>query len=603
MTPADFGTTANSIVAIAEALTRPDVVAQVEALQARVGRPDTYVVVLGEFKQGKSSLLNALLDTVLCPADDDLATSAVTIVRHADELQAALHIAGNDEPRPVSPGAARVAAISGTYDEETVESVEFGVPTTITASGITLVDTPGVGGLRGGHTIATATFLPFADAVLFVSDATAEWTATELEWFRTATERCPVVIPVMTKTDLCPAWRTVLQRDTDVLTSLGSKSSIIACSASAYDTGTRLDDADLVTSSNLPLLRSLLTRRVTDPARERALTAATARARTLVRSLMDQVRSEFTLASEPDGVYAAQLRDEQARLQHLRGAGSKWSQVLNDAAGDIANASSFQFRGAMRTLGQSLDARVEALQSADDWSAFSATFQHDMADAVATVFAEIDRQFDELRLRLYEVVADEAVSADRSATRTAVDVSAFFATSLLDANEATRKGTAMQAVRSAQSGLMVFGFLGQMLPAAAAALLLSSPITIALSGYFAGKAVLDIRKRAVSTRRAQLKQGVRKVIDDAQFELGNRISELNRLSTRRLRDEITEAINLALLAHTEALEHAKQQHEADTTTRTTRTAELRRHAEQLKSIEDALSGIVNPPRGAQHVAG
>ncbi|MEI6401819.1 MAG: dynamin family protein [Actinomycetota bacterium] len=588
----DLGTVLAGLTAIAATLGRDDAVQQLAGLQAQVSRATTYVVVLGEFKQGKSSLLNALVDAPLCPVDDDVATCATTIVRHADTLEASVLVSGAEQSQPIPPTAARAAALAGHHQGATVERVEFGVPSSLTAAGITLVDTPGVGGLRSGHTLAAASFLPFADAVLFVSDATAEFSASELEWFRTAVERCGIVVPVLTKVDLVPAWRTVLELDTGHLATIGSTSSVIACSAATYEFGSRVADDDLVASSNVPMLRALLAKRVADPARQRAQIRAAVKARAVARSLMEQVRNEFALAAEPDGEQANRLHDEQRSLQALRSAGSKWAQVLNDTAGDIANASSFQFRAAMRTLGQSLDARIETMQSADDWDGFSSAVQHEMADAVAAVFAEVDRRFDELRHRLYEIVGDDGVGVDGGRSGSVVDVSAFFATTALDAAEVGRKGSAMQAVRSAQSGLMMFGFLGQLLPAAGAALLLSSPITIALGGYFAGKALLDVRKRALSTRRTQLKQGVRKVIDDAQFELSNRVAELTRTSTRSLRDEINEAITLAIQTRTEALEQAKQHVAADTTARAARGDELRRIAEQLKALDAALGASV-----------
>jgi hypothetical protein len=280
----------------------------------------------------------------------------------------------------------------------------------------------------------------------------------------------------------------------------------------------------------------------------------------------------------------------QTRLQHLKGPGSKWMQALNDASSDISNASSFQFRAAMRDLGQSLDARVEALQSAEDWDTFAASLQRDLAAAVAAVFDEVDRRFAELRATLYELVAEAMETSSANRHLSAVEVSAFFATSALDAPEAGKKGSATTAIRGAQSGLMMFGFLGQLLPAAAGALLLSSPITIVLSGYFASKAVLDARKRSLVMRRNQLKQGARKVIDDAQFELSNRISELTRTNTRDLRDELGVFISLALRTHTEALENAKRQLETDVATRKERSVVLRATSERIKALDAALTG-------------
>ena len=69
---------------VAAASGRDDLSASLGSLAERMARTDTVVCVVGEFKKGKSALINALLGTAVCPVDDDLATMTVTVVRHAD---------------------------------------------------------------------------------------------------------------------------------------------------------------------------------------------------------------------------------------------------------------------------------------------------------------------------------------------------------------------------------------------------------------------------------------------------------------------------------------------------------------------------------------
>ena len=61
---------------------RDDLAARIRAAAVRASRPATVVCVVGEFKQGKSLLVNALLGRPICPVDDDLATSAITVIQH-----------------------------------------------------------------------------------------------------------------------------------------------------------------------------------------------------------------------------------------------------------------------------------------------------------------------------------------------------------------------------------------------------------------------------------------------------------------------------------------------------------------------------------------
>ncbi len=54
---------------------RTDLAERLEQTRARLRDPGVRVIVVGEFKQGKSKLINALVNAPACPVDDDIATS------------------------------------------------------------------------------------------------------------------------------------------------------------------------------------------------------------------------------------------------------------------------------------------------------------------------------------------------------------------------------------------------------------------------------------------------------------------------------------------------------------------------------------------------
>jgi len=80
-------------------------------------------------------------------------------------------------------------------------------------SDMCLMDTPGVGGLRHGHSAVTMSTLQGAHALLFVMDASAPLSRPELDFLADAAERNDAVVLVMTKTDLYPEWTKI--RDDD----------------------------------------------------------------------------------------------------------------------------------------------------------------------------------------------------------------------------------------------------------------------------------------------------------------------------------------------------------------------------------------------------
>src|SRR5437763_9856772 len=232
MTTADDGVTSREAalavldvcVQAAQAYERTDLSERLERARARLVDPLFHVLVVGEFKQGKSSLINALLGVDVCPVDDDVATAVPTKLRYAREPAASATVSppreapeGTEptvEAVPFEQVAQYVTEAANPDNARRIENVEVGVPAPLLDGGLVLVDTPGVGGLGSTHSAITIGALPMADAVLFVSDASQEFSGPELEFLRTARSLCPNVGCVMTKIDFYPAWRKILDLDT-----------------------------------------------------------------------------------------------------------------------------------------------------------------------------------------------------------------------------------------------------------------------------------------------------------------------------------------------------------------------------------------------------
>ncbi len=191
--------------------------------QERLTDDRVRVLVIGEFKQGKSQLVNALVRARICPVDDDIATSVPTWVSWAEQPSAALvkeKPRAGDGPDPAEPEyertpiavddlAGHVSEAGNPGNRAGLSHVEVSLPATLLEGGLELVDTPGVGGLGSVRATTTLAALPGADAVLLVSDAAQEYTAAELEFCKHAVKLCPNLTGVLTKIDLYPEWRKI----------------------------------------------------------------------------------------------------------------------------------------------------------------------------------------------------------------------------------------------------------------------------------------------------------------------------------------------------------------------------------------------------------
>lgn len=192
-----------------------DAAVEIDALRRReVTRPS--VVVVGETKRGKSSLVNALIGVPgLSPVDAAVSTSAYLEFQHATEASARAWVPGRDEPVPLSTADLRDwASVGGRLPDglRPPRRVEVRHPAPLLEY-LTLVDTPGAGGLDAGHAEVALDAARHATALLFVVDAAAPLTKPELDFLIEASKRVNTVVFALTKTDAYPGWRTIWADD------------------------------------------------------------------------------------------------------------------------------------------------------------------------------------------------------------------------------------------------------------------------------------------------------------------------------------------------------------------------------------------------------
>ncbi|HET6504562.1 MAG TPA: dynamin family protein [Amycolatopsis sp.] len=186
--------------------------------RARAEKPS--VVVVGETNRGKSSLVNALLAMPgLSPVDAEVATATYLVFDHSPEWSARACYPGQLAPVPI-PVDVLVRWVSAAHElpdgQLPPRYVEVTGPVPLLAR-LSIVDTPGVGGLDSMHGELALEAAANATALLFVVDASAPFTSGELEFLRKVGDRVETVVFVLSKIDQFRGWREVLEADRALL--------------------------------------------------------------------------------------------------------------------------------------------------------------------------------------------------------------------------------------------------------------------------------------------------------------------------------------------------------------------------------------------------
>ncbi|TDD10752.1 dynamin [Saccharopolyspora terrae] len=189
--------------------------------QVRRSRPATpSVVVVGETNRGKSSLVNALMEHPgLSPVDADVATATYLQFEHDERWTAHACYPGQQDPVPFELDELPNWTSAGRELPEgqlPPRYVRVTAPLDALAE-LTVVDTPGVGGLEELHGELAREAAVSATALLFVVDASSPFTRGELEFLQQVGERVETVLFALAKTDQHRGWRQVLAEDRKLL--------------------------------------------------------------------------------------------------------------------------------------------------------------------------------------------------------------------------------------------------------------------------------------------------------------------------------------------------------------------------------------------------
>ena len=185
------------------------ILSRLDAALARAEEGRLRVAMLGQFKRGKSTLLNALLGVPLLPTGIIPVTAIPTYVHAAGAPLLRIEFEGSrlplesHDPSEFSKVLARyVAEAANMNNREQVRSVEIAVASATFSDRVVLVDTPGVGSTFLHNSRTAEAVLSDCDVGIFVLSPDPPITEVELGYLDHVQRLIPKVYFALNKVDL-----------------------------------------------------------------------------------------------------------------------------------------------------------------------------------------------------------------------------------------------------------------------------------------------------------------------------------------------------------------------------------------------------------------
>jgi replication fork clamp-binding protein CrfC len=585
--------------AIAELNDRGDLRQRLEVARERINDPQIRVVIAGQLKQGKSQLLNSLLNMPVARVGDDETTALVTIVTYGEQASANLLVAptgGDTEPEVIDIPIAdikndlRRAPQAGGRE---VIRVEVRAPSPLLQGGLAFVDTPGVGGHGQPHLSATLGLLPDADAMLMVSDTSQEFTEPEMRFIRQAHEICPVGAVVATKTDLYPHWRQVVDTNLGHLQRAGVALQMIPASSLLRSHALAGNDKELNEESNFPAIVKFLSEKVLSRENDRIRDQVLGEIASAAEHLTLSVTSELSAINDPEAARALtedlerRKQDAQDALQHT----ALWQQVLNDGISDLTADVDHDLRARFRAITNHSEKIIDGCDPTQHWAEIGAEAEDAVATAVGDNFVWAYQRAEALATEVAHTFVEAGLNAVQMPEVSAREMGAGFeglkSLAKLESKPIGKGHKAITSMRGSYGGVLMFGMLTSV-----AGLGMFNPLSLGAGLLLGRKAYKEDMENRMLRVRNEAKTNLRKFVEDVSFVVGKESRDRLKGIQRQLRDHYREIANQTTRSLNESLQATIAAARMEETERNTRIRELERQLNILTQVTDNVDKLL-----------
>lgn len=581
---------------------RPDLAHRLRQKRAQLLDSKLRVAVVGESNQGKSQLINALINAPVCAVGDDVTTTTPTVVHHADAPSAVLVTdpvttgngtrSGGPErvPIPVEQIGRQISGKPGTMSRGELVTAEVGIPRKLLSSGLVLIDTPAIGSTRSTAGAAqTIAALDQADAVVLASAATHEFSATELDLLVRVAKSCPNVVVALTKIDLAPNWRQVVDHNRARLDQAGVTAKIVGVSAALRLQAARTGDKVLNAESGFPDLLACLQSDVLTQPDVLARRCVAVMATTAVAEIVAALRAEQTaVGSTQVPAAVARVKQAQRRLDDLRRQSTRWQTVLLDETTDLIADLEYDLRERTRRILHQVDSAFDETDPSLVWNTFEEWLTDNLTEMAATHVTWLVDRFEWIAQK---VALGFPPHLPGLMPASIIDIPDDLAYQGAVAEPKLAPFTLGQKIftglRGSYGGVLMFGLVSSL-----AGLPLINPISLGAGAAFGGKSIREESEARMRRRQAMAKAAVSRHVDDFFLKFGKDCKDVVRQTQRRLRDHFSALAERLQDRAVDAVGVAKEEAQAEAVAQDRRSRQIKVDLDKLVALHSRARALV-----------
>ena len=576
---------------------RPDLAGRLWQRRAQLLDPSLRVLVAGGARQGKSQLINALINAPVCVTGDDRGTAVPTVIRHAGQPTAELIRGETDRialaaDRPAEALTETLVGLPGLAREL---YAEVGLPRELLAAGLQLVDTPPLppSGAEAIDRLRELADAGRADVLLFACEAGRELSDAELALLADLATRLPGLVVSFTKTDYTPDWRRGVETNRMRLVQAGVAATVVPTSSARRVHATRTGDGALNGESGFPQLIAVLQALIAAKPERLSRAAVGLLGRTVAEELAAPLRESLTAQRAETGRSAAmtRLHEAQRRMDELRKCTTRWQSRLADEVGDLMSDIEHDLRERTRAVIARSDEILTESDPARVWDEFEPWLREALLETARTSLGWLGDRAAWLARSVAAEFPPELGQVLPSWVPAVGDLPGRVTDlSTPPVEKFTLSQKVFTGLRGSYGGVLMFG-----LATSLTGMSLINPISLSGGALFGGKSVREEGRSLLKRRQATARAAVQRHVDEIFIGMAKDAKDSVRRVQRALRDHFTAVTEDLQDAIVESLRTAKVAADQDAAARDTRARRVEQELIRLAGLQKQSLALLQAP--------